>query len=138
MATSLQDPPAPSMTALVGGIIGDAQDLIRQQLALFKEEIKEDMRKTKEASLILAIGAGITLLGGLILDVMLPLGIHWRWPDAPLWACFGIVGVVQTAVGVGLVLWGIRRLRSFNPVPEQSVEALKENLRWTTHPTNPS
>lgn len=51
-----------------------------------------------------------------------------------VWASYGVVGgafVVLAAVLVGV---GIQRFRSFNPMPDQSVEAFKENVRWMTNP----
>jgi len=33
-----------------------------------------------------------------------------------------------------LVGIGVQRFRSFNPLPDQSVEAFKENVRWMTTP----
>src|SRR5690348_8377647 len=132
MPTTLQDPPPASMTSLVSGIISDAQELVKQQLALFRAEIKEDLRKTKEASLFLAFGAGVALLGGLVLNLAIPLLLNWAWPQLPLWAAFAIVGSVEAAIGAALIIKAVERFKTVNPLPEQTVEGLKENLRWTT------
>ena len=120
------------MTGLVTGIINDAQELIKQQLALARHEIKEDFRKTKEAALSLALGGTIALLGGLLLGFMLVYLLALT--DLPLWACYGIVGGLLAVVGGVLVYMGKKELDSFNPLPEESAQALKENVQWITKP----
>ena len=50
MATEVQNQSEQSVAALVGGIVGDVQDLIKQQLELTRKEIEADLRKTREAA----------------------------------------------------------------------------------------
>jgi hypothetical protein len=130
----VQSPPEPSKTTLVKGIIADAQHLIQQQLAMFRQEIRDDLRKGKEAGLSLAAGVGIALAGIVLVLVMLPLLLHWIAPELALWACFGIVGAVITALGGVLVFVGVKKFESFNPLSDKSIEAFKENLKWTVNP----
>ena len=53
MADTTYSPPdpaaAPSVTGLVSGILADAQELLKQQIALAKAEIRSDLQKTKQA-----------------------------------------------------------------------------------------
>lgn len=134
MANDLHTSHEPSMTGLVTGIVHDAQQLLGQQLSLFREEVKEDLRKTKDAALALSIGIGIVAVGGLLWCLMLVHLLFWLAPVLPLWACYGIIGLVLVACGGGLLYVGKRRLQSFNPLPEQSVRALKENVQWLMNP----
>jgi Putative Actinobacterial Holin-X, holin superfamily III len=119
---------------LVSGIIADAQQLIQQQFTMFRQEIRADIRKTKEAAIALAVGVGLSLTGGVLLLLMLPFLLHWVAPQLPLWACFGIVGAVLVVLGGPLVYAGVKKLESFNPLSDQSVQTMKENLQWTTNP----
>src|SRR5438132_3036731 len=134
MATDLRTGTEPTLTGLVTGIINDAQDLLKQQLALFRQEIKDDVRKTKEAALSLSLGIGMVVVGGLLLCAMLVHLLHWAAPLLPLWSCYGIVGVVFLACGGAFFYAGKKRLQSFNPFPDQSVGALKENVQWLMNP----
>jgi len=134
MANDLRTSSEPSLTGLVTGIVHDAQDLLKQQLALFKQEIKDDVRKIKEAALSLGVGIGILVVGGLLWCLMLVHFLSWAVPSLPLWCCYGIVGSVFVACGGALLYVGKRRLESFNPLPEQSVKALKENVQWIMNP----
>jgi tetrahydromethanopterin S-methyltransferase subunit D len=126
--------PERSVTTLVSGIIADAQQLIGQQLTMFRQEIRDDLRKSRDAVLALAAGVGISLVGGVLVLIMLPLLLRWVVPELPLWVCFGIVGGVLAAIGGVLVYAGVKKFESFNPLSDQSFKAFKENLKWTTSP----
>lgn len=134
MANDLHTGTEPSVTGLVTGIINDAQELLKQQLALFKQEVKDDVRKTKEAALSLSIGIAVLLVGGLLWCWMLVYLLNWAIPSLPLWSCYGIVGLAFVTCGGAFLYMGKKRFESFNPLPDQSVKALKENVRWIMNP----
>ena len=134
MATDTYAPPDErSVTSLVSGIVNDAQVLMQQQLALFREEIRTDLRKTKEAVTAIAAGVGVAALAVGPLVFMFVALLHelalWPW-----WASALTVGAVFAVIGGALIAVGVQRFRSFNPLPDQSVAALKENLQWIKHP----
>src|SRR5262249_51189879 len=118
-----------SLTELVSGIIDDSQQLLKQQMQMFKAEIKQDLHKTTDAAKYLGIGIAVVAVGGLMLVFALDYLLKWAFPDLALWACFAIVGGVFVAVGVGLIWGGTRLLKSSNPLPDQSVQALQENVQ---------
>jgi len=130
MATNLQTSPEPSLSSLLTGIFNDVQDLIKQQLALFKHEVAEDLRKTREASTSLVIGLGTLFVAAVMFCLMVVHLLNWAFVDLPLWACYGIVGLGMALVGGALTWWAREQFRSFNPLPDQSLAALKENLEW--------
>jgi uncharacterized membrane protein YqjE len=133
MATNLQTGSEPSLTSVVTGIIGDFQELIKQQLALFKAELKEDLRKTREASVSLVCGLALLSLGSVLLCFMAVHLLEWAFrPHLELWACYLIVGGVLAAVGGGLAYFAWTAFRSVTA--EQSVQSLEENLEWKTKP----
>jgi len=127
-----------STTSLLGGIISDFGDLIKQEIRFAKAEFKSDLTKAREAATALAIGVGVASLSGLLLVWMLVHLLHWSTMPAdqadpaklPLWACFGIVGLVFGIIGGALVLTGIRKLQSNNPLPDQTAKSIKENVQW--------
>jgi Flp pilus assembly protein TadB len=133
---AFQSDPRPdvSMTHLVSGILTDAQKLIEQQLSLLRHELKDDLRKTKEAGLLMTAGAVIGLVGGILLAFMLVNVLSWAFPGLQHWVYYGIVGAPFSAFATLLFLLGIQKLNSFNPLSDQSAQALKENLQWKTNP----
>jgi len=118
----------------VSGIVSDAQELVKQQLALFKAEVKEDMRKTGEATASLVVGLTTTLVGTIVLCFAVAHLLSWAWPSVHIWGWYAVVGGVVTAVGAGLAYSAYQKFRSFNPLPDETAQALKENLEWKTKP----
>jgi len=121
-----------SITPLITGIVSDAQALIKQQLTLFQTEMKNDLRRTKNATIPLGIGAVVCLVAAIVLSNALALLVVYFWPACPYFAAFGIVGIVLGIVGGALLLTGKTKFDAFNPLPDQTVEGLKENIQWKT------
>jgi hypothetical protein len=126
-----------STTSLLGGIISDFGDLIKQEIRFAKAEFKSDLGKTREAATTLGIGVGVASLAGLLLVWMLVHLLHWLTSPValdtaklPLWACFGIVGLVFGVIGGVLIASGIRKFQSNNPLPDQTAQSIKENVQW--------
>jgi len=122
-----------SLTSLVTGIVTDVQQLIKQQTELIRHEIREDIQKARDGAIFLGIGLGITLVGGLLFCLMPPYLLNWAVPELPLWACFGITGVVFLILGACAVWAAAKKFQSAASFPE-SIESLKENVTWTVKP----
>jgi hypothetical protein len=59
---------------------------------------------------------------------MLPLLLFWLTNETlPLWACFGIFGVVFLLVGGGATYTAVQKFRDAASLPE-STAAMKENV----------
>lgn len=134
MATDVKNVREASLTTLVGDIITGFQDLVKQQLALFRVELQADLRRVKVFSLSLSLGLTLVLTGVGLLCVMLPKLLYWALPEIPLWVSYGIVGLIFAVVGAALVYAGLHKFEAINPVHGPSVEALKENAQWLTNP----
>lgn len=118
---------------LLSGIFSDAEDLVQQQFALFKHEIKDELREARKAFLPVISGAALLLLGAFMLCFTLVYVLDYA-TVMPLWACFAIVTALL-GVGGGVTLAvGLQRLRELPPVAEEAVDELKENVRWLTKP----
>ncbi len=133
-AAAVPAPPETSIAGLLSGIVADAQQLIQQQFAMFRQEIRNDVGKIRDGSSTLALGAGITLVGSILFLLMVPLLLHAVVPALPLWACFGMVGGPLAALGGFVMYVGLKKLESFDPLSDQSAKALKENWKWTSNP----
>jgi len=136
MNADLKTPPEDaSVTTLVAGIIHDAQDLLKQQIDLLRHEVRQDLRKAKEAGFALGAGACVGLVGIFLVALMLVFILQWAVPSLPLWACFGIWGLIFCVAGGGLCYAGALTIESIHPLPDESVQALKENVQWITKKT---
>jgi uncharacterized membrane protein len=126
----------PSLSSLVGGIINDVQVLMKQEVALARREIAEELQKAKQAAISLGIGLGIASIGGLLLIFMLVFLLNWAVPAIPLWASFGIIGGLLILAGVALLARAKKKAESIHVVPERTAETMKENLQWIKNPTS--
>jgi uncharacterized membrane protein YqjE len=135
MAQDTISPPAEgqSMTDLVNGILRDAQELVRQQFDLVRVEIKAEFRQAVRAAVLLAVGSLVLVPAAFLLCNMLVYMLV-ELAGLRVWASYGIVGGVFAVLGAVLILVGVQRFRSVKPLPDQSVEAIKENVRWMTNP----
>jgi hypothetical protein len=122
---------------LLRGIINDIGDLIRHELRFARTEMRADLRKSKESLTVLALGAGTVLVGAILLALMVVFLLHWLAAPVgadpatlPLWGCFGIVSAVLLATGAALVWMGTRKLESFDPLPDETAQTVKENVEW--------
>jgi len=122
----------PSVGALIQGIIHDVQELTKQQLAMFRAETQEDMRKSREAALPVIVGLLVCFVGVLILGFALAHLVAWAFPQLPLWAAYAIMGALFAGVGVAATVAGWKKFQSFNPLPDKTLDALKENVEWLT------
>lgn len=116
----------PSMSSLVSGILADVQQLIMQQTQLVRLEIREDLRKARTGAIFLGAGLGVTAVGLLLFCLMLPYLLWWL-TELPLWACFGIFGVIFLLIGAGASYAAVKKFQDAASLPE-STAALKENV----------
>jgi len=119
------------MSTLVGGIVEDAQQLMRQELALARREIQEELNKAKAAAASFALGAAVLFFGGLLLCFMLAYLITWVAQDwIPLWSSFAICGGSLTILGIVLLVAARHRASAISLVPKRTVETMRENVQW--------
>src|SRR3954452_19475939 len=116
-----------SVGQLVGEIGEDLSRLFRQEVELAKTEIRDEASKAGKAAGMFG-GAGVA---GWMSALFVSLAVIWALDsvmDAG-WAAF-IVAVLWGIAGAVLFVAGRNRAREINPVPEQTVQTLKEDAQW--------
>jgi hypothetical protein len=101
-----------SFTSLVGDLASDANELLRQEVALAKLEVQYELRKAKKVAMALGVGIGVPILGGILLMLMV-VHLLAALTVVPLWGCYGIVGsalVVLGGVGLAVALATAKKL----------------------------
>src|SRR3954464_3039602 len=109
----------PSISSLVGGIINDAQQLIRQEVALARKEIQEELSKAKSAVVSMAAGLALAVVGGLLFCLMLVHLLNYA-TEIPLWGCYGIVGGAFLLLAAALALVAKNMVGRIDVVPRQT------------------
>ena len=130
------DSPPASVSSLVGGIISDAQQLIRQEMMLARRELQEEVNKAKMAAVSLAAGAVTALIGGILLCVALAELISWLSDNhIPLWGSYALVGGLLAGVGVLLLYIARNKASDIHLVPPQTAQTMRENVQWIKNQT---
>jgi uncharacterized membrane protein YraQ (UPF0718 family) len=122
------DPREQSLSELFGRLSSETSTLIRQELALARAELTEKGREAgKGAGFLGGAGAvGLLAAGTLTACFVLLLDLAMA-----AWLGALIVAVVYGAVAAVLGMRGRDRVqRATPPVPEQTVETVKEDVEW--------
>jgi hypothetical protein len=130
MAANVRNGTTASISDLAGGIIDDAQRLLRQEVELVRREMQQEWTKAKTAGTELGLGVGLAAVGGLLLAFTLVYFLNWLtgWHLA---GCFAIVGGVLTAAGVALLMRGGHDAGEVNLVPKQAIQELEDTVSET-------
>lgn len=126
----------PSISQLLGGIVEDAQNLVRREVDLAKQEVSAEINKVKQGATSLGIGIGLAAVSGIMLTLMLVYLLH-EVADLSLWLSYLIVGAVLGGAGAFLLMTGIKRMKEVDPIPRETVETVKEDIAWIRE-QNPS
>jgi uncharacterized membrane protein YqjE len=122
-----------SFGELLSGLAADMSTLVKQEIELAKVELSAKAKDAGKGAGLLA-GAGVAgLLALMTLTALLVIAL-----DAvlELWLAALIVLVLWAVVAAALGLAGRTKLREATPaVPEETVETVKEDVRWAKHPT---
>lgn len=118
---------AQSLGELFSRLTADLSKLVRDEVELAKVEINETVENARTAGI--SIGAARFL--GLMAFVMLSFAAAWGLAEVvPEGVAFLIVGGAYGLVALALLALGRQRLKAVKPVPEQTVETLKEDVAW--------
>jgi Putative Actinobacterial Holin-X, holin superfamily III len=118
----------PGVASMVGGILEDAQKLVRQEIALAQREVAQAWDKGKTAAALLASALVVFNVGGVLLGVMLAKLLSHLLPNHE-WACFGIVGGLVALLGGALFYHGVHRISEVHLSLPQTVESLREDVQ---------
>ena len=118
----------PALGDLFRALAQDSATLVRQEMALAKAEIKENVRSATKDAVMIAAGGAVLMVGALVLVAFLVLLVG----DAlnQYWLGALIVGVLFLAVGAFLAKKGLNNLQHDSLAPGQTIQTLKEDKQW--------
>jgi hypothetical protein len=129
-ADDLRERPLPELLRLLSQ---ETTQLLKQEIELAKAEVGEKGRQAGKGAGLFGAGGviGLGAVGALTACFILALNAV-----VPGWLAALIVAVVYAAVAVVLVLQGRNKVQQATPpVPEQTIETLKEDVRWARSQT---
>jgi hypothetical protein len=119
----------PSMAALVGGLIEDTQQLIRQEVALARREVHEEWTKTKEGATLLGGALAMFALVGVMFGFTVVELFHQYVLPNDLWACYLIVTALFAVGGVVLFFAARAKFEQVQFPPPQTTESLRQDVQ---------
>ncbi|NJM07704.1 phage holin family protein [Candidatus Gracilibacteria bacterium] len=127
------DPPArssePSIAALLGEVVADAQTLVRKEIELATAEVKVEINKARDGAISLGIGAAVAGIGGIFLLLMLVHGLV-EWFGLSFWLSYLIVGGILAIVGGIMLYMGLQRLKTVDPMPRETIDSVRKDVEW--------
>ena len=118
---------------LLKQLANETTTLVRQELDLAKAEMREKAGKAGPGVGMWGAAGATALLAGGALTAFLILALDGVMPN---WLAALIVGLVYAAVAGALYVSGKHRVEEAgSPVPEKTIETVKEDVQWAKHPT---
>ncbi len=121
----------PSNTKPVAELLGDATAeitaLLRKEVELAVSELKDEVRQAAKAGGMLSGGA----LSGYLSLLFGSFGLAWlldRRLPRPL--AFFVVAALHGGAAAGLLARGRQEMLQVDPVPQRTVDSLKDNVEW--------
>jgi len=118
------------MAEVFRDIIANVQEMVRSEVRLARVEIREEASKTARAGAMLAAGAVLAMIAGVFLLVCLAQLLDLIMPD---WAAALVVALALGIPAAILISKGRDRLKI--PMPEKTIENVKENVEWMKNQT---
>jgi len=121
-----------SLGEIISDISSGLSELFRKEVELAKVEIRTEATKAGKAAGMFS-GAGVAgLLTAIMLSFALAFGLGNVMDMG--WASL-IVAVIWAIAAAVLFSVGRTRMKSVNPVPQQTAQTLKEDAQWLKNPT---
>ena len=118
---------------LLKQLANETTTLVKQELDLAKAEMKEKAGKAGPGFGMWGAAGATALLAAGALTAFLILALDGVMPN---WIAALIVGLVYTAIAGVLYVSGKHRVEEAgSPVPQKTIESVKEDVQWAKHPT---
>ncbi|MDQ2933675.1 MAG: phage holin family protein [Chloroflexota bacterium] len=116
-----------SIFGLARELIGGGVRLARLELQHGRQEVGERLGEVRSAAILIAVALTLLFLALIALVAFIILGLA-TLIGLPSWLVALVVFVVLTAAAVVLGYSGVRRIRP--PVPQETMDSVKEDIAW--------
>jgi membrane protein implicated in regulation of membrane protease activity len=115
-----------SLSELLSDVTTEIATLFRKEVELAKAETTEQVSRAAKAGGMLGAAAVIGFLDLILFSFALAWALAEVMPEG---AAFAIVGVLFAIVAGVLAMAGKKRLATVNPVPNQTVQTLRDDVQ---------
>lgn len=119
--------PRESLGDLLARLASDSAGLVRDEIELAKQEMRERADSLKKGVLGVAVSVvlGILALGTLDIAVVYALGRIWGFGISA-----AVVGAIILIIAGLLAGWGIAQIRRTSLKPDATIRSLREDREW--------
>jgi hypothetical protein len=113
-------------------VVRDVGDVVRGEVRLAKAEMAETARNAGKAGGMFGGAAvcGLMAVASLVLAGIMALALVM-----PLWAAALLMGVLLACIGGAMYAGGRAKMKEVHPVPEKTVQTIKDDVQWAKHRT---
>lgn len=119
----------PSIGELLRRVTNDSGELVRQEIALAKVEMRQSLSMLAQDATKASFGLGLALVGVLALATFLITGLG-SLLDGRYWLSALIIGVIFLAIGIVLARNALADIKRRGIVPDQTAESLRRDAAW--------
>ena len=116
-----------SIGELFNELASQSASLVRDEVALAKQEVSEKVASYKGATILLGLGAVLGLIATLSLCTALIIAVGER---IGMWQSALLIGTVLAVVAGATAFYGLHILKNITIKPEQTIETLEEDKEW--------
>jgi hypothetical protein len=115
---------------LLAELSRETSTLVKKELELASTELSAKARVAGSHVAIAAAGGALMHAGLLVILAAVVIGLTQAGLEP--WLAAGLVALSTLAIGYVLMNKGMTALRRMPMAPQQTIETLKENAKWTT------
>lgn len=115
------------LTAIAREVLQHLQNILRAEMRLAATELEEKIQSSKKAVLLFGAAA---LLGFLAACCITTACVAALAIVLPLWLAALLMGAILGAGAGGAFLLGRLALEAVDPVPQKTLETMKDNMDW--------
>lgn len=128
-----------SIGSLIQELRDESSKLLQQEVALAKTELSEKAGIYARNAAAVAAGGAVAHAGGMVLLFGLTIALYFGLTGLGLShtlagiLAFAGVGSIGALIGYSMIKKGLTRIKNESPVPQQTVQSLKEDKQWLTN-----
>jgi uncharacterized membrane protein YqjE len=127
MANSIEER---STADIMQTVVRDMGDMVRAEIRLARAEMTEKAKKAGVGAGLMGGAAVVGLLAGASLTAAAIAALALV---LPVWASALIVCVLLACLGGALFAAGRSKFKAVQPVPQRTVQTLKDDVEWAKH-----
>jgi len=113
-------------------VVRDVGEVVRGEVRLARAEMSEKARQAGKAG---GFFGGAAVCGLMAVAAMVAAAIAGLALVMPLWLAALIMGVLLACIGGAMFAGGRAKMKEIQPVPERTVQTIKDDVQWAKQRT---